>query len=123
MTYSVKIFHRATGLFHAYLDLKGRSEWKTRSIAAKHGREFAKRFPEFLCALEDDAGNITSTINGYSYSKDKGLHLYTDASSLHIPHDKLLKVAKLLGLACIDHTEWLGLTLVAVVYAHKEALQ
>lgn len=121
MTYSVKIFHRATGLFHAYLDLKGRSEWKTRTIAAKHGREFAKRFPEFICALEDEEGKL-STINGYSYSKACGLHLYTDASSLHIPHEAIIKVARKLGLKCIDHSEWLGLDLISIIKAHKEVL-
>lgn len=123
MQYSVKIFHRATGHFHAYLDLKGRSEWKTRSIAAKHGREFAKRFPEFICALENDEGNLTSVVQGYSYSRDKGLHLYSDASSLHIPHEAILKVAGKLGLAKVDHSEWLGLTLISIIYAHKEVLQ
>lgn len=123
MSYSIKAFHRATGLFYAYVHVGNRSQWKTRPAAAAQARGFAKANPQYVCALVDaDTDETLSVITGYSYSRDKGLHLYTDASSLMIPTQSHKALAESMGLPCVHLTEFLGLQLADIIKAHSKII-
>lgn len=52
MVYSIRL--EKDNNFSGYLSVKGRVEWKTKSIAVKHAEEFQEKNPEFSYIIEED---------------------------------------------------------------------
>lgn len=106
--YSIRAYNRKDGSFHAYVEVEGRSEWKTLSIATKHAREFSKRFDEYITEVEDDCGKRTTVVNGISASPSAGIHLYTATGYLKVPYDLARPLCEALGVAPNSLSIFLG---------------
>lgn len=106
--YSIRAYNREDGSFHAYVEVEGRSEWKTLRIAIKHAKDFTKRFPEYITEVEDDCGKRATVVNGFSYSKEQGVRLYTQTGSFVFPGEQGRALLEALGVSPTCHSLFLG---------------